>query len=120
MGLAWPPSLSPPLRLKMTEVRLAPSLAPLAPSDPASFDTTVQCADHANDWPAEHQYCLPENWGLQCGACLQTCYSVETAGGQPFLPFQYTFPTVELFAATCDRKTLGSKYSNESSLGIYW
>lgn len=90
--------------------------------DPGAFDTKLQCNDNdaASNWPAEFQYCTPEKWGLQCGACLQTCYFVETEGGNAFLPFQYTLPSVQLFAETCDVRAVGSKYQNESNLGNYW
>lgn len=85
------------------------------------MDTKLQCNDAAQGWPADHRNCLPDNWGLQCGACLQTCYFVEAAGGKAFLPFQYTLPSVGLFAETCDVRAKGTKYQNESSsLGNYW
>jgi hypothetical protein len=87
--------------------------------DPGSFDTKLQCNDEAIDWPAKHRNCLPDGWGLQCGACLQTCYFVETEGGRAFVPYQYTMPSVELFSQTCDVRATDTKYINESSLGIY-
>lgn len=32
--------------------------------DPGAFSNEAQCNDKGIE---EHQYCLPENWGLQCG-----------------------------------------------------
>lgn len=101
-------------------VRAFSSLCRSSYTDPGAMDTTLQCNDATQGWPAQYQNCLPDNWGLQCGACLQTCYFVEQQGGRAFLPFQYTFPSVQAFSQTCDVRASGAKYHNESSLGIYW
>lgn len=38
--------------------------------DTGAFSNEVQCNDRGIKWPLEFQYCLPENWGLQCGVSI--------------------------------------------------
>jgi hypothetical protein len=43
------------------------SLCRSAYPDPGAFSTESQCNDAKANWPQQHQFCLPENWGVQCG-----------------------------------------------------
>ena len=78
------------------------------------------CNDKAKGWPEQYQFCNPEQWGLQCAVCQDTCWAFQAylsnGTAVTYRPMKYTMPSLELFTASCDIKTTGTTY-DEKKLG---